>query len=268
MATRVNNQKISNPFGFYLARTAKSATALIFFVFIITLSLTSELFANTRKSQDQVIAANFQWAINKYLKSEGKLPSSWSDLMASESTRRDVELISKLMPEFVEKYRFVAKGEEIQLKLWSPSGVGLKIIAMGIEPRSHKPDRSTNYVSRIIITQDMEGNLSVLQYVESDLTELFARAGANLANYTGTDGKWEPETNGVVDNSVDTSPPSTPSNDMQPVLIQQGDVPPLSDSTMKISETPESGRSQVFITVLIVVLGFVILMVFKLVNHR
>jgi hypothetical protein len=167
----------------------------IFYLFVFPLHSS----ANVRKSSEQVSAASLQLAIINYVKSEKSEPQSWHDLETSKGSTIIVRNIQKHTPEFKNKYKFIKGGIKIQISVGYGANRNATIIAMGNSPSEKIPTSTSKVETRILILRNGAGDYSVGQYSEVGLARVFREAGIDLADFTGPDGKWQPE-------PVDSSP--------------------------------------------------------------
>jgi hypothetical protein len=208
---------------------------LLFSIIILMCALTNEAPANIAKSLDQVMAGRLELAIRKYKVSENKFPQSWNELSELEITRNSVESIVKEMPGFERDFRFLASGKKVRIKSWDGGG---SVIAMGTSKKNPGRYDSGNLDWRMLIVVDQEGNISLKTYKETDVESLFRNAGVQLSDYTGPDGKWEPEPANV---KVAADPASTlnhaSSTNQQEKLLSSKSAPPGSDDETITSRT-------------------------------
>ncbi len=217
--------------------TPNRCRCLLELVVCAILISTSLISANTSKTYEQVAAANFQLAINKFKEAENRLPLSWGDLKRCGKSSPVVEIIEKLKPGFDQKYRFLASDREIRIDVWTPTGGQLSILAMGNAPREPGAETRTGYNGRILIAKDTAGNVFPVEYKEETVEALFRRAGAELSDYTGDKGKWEPEkeersTGGLEKGNAATADPGymepetqRTGKSRQPVRDRSADLP-------------------------------------------
>jgi hypothetical protein len=159
-------------------------------VVFIALMSSGKACAKTQKTQEQATAMIWQRAIQLYMKSEGALPKSWEDLMRVEGSEYCVRIIDTDIVNFRSRYRFLESRKQIMIKIDEGER---RVIGMGITTRTPGQDTLYSKDVRSVILSSNDGNVEHATLSEIELESAFREAGANLSDYTGSGGKWEPE---------------------------------------------------------------------------
>ncbi|MGL4399601.1 MAG: hypothetical protein ACRCXD_07010 [Luteolibacter sp.] len=167
--------------------------------------------AGTTVNNDQEEFNIVQGAILQFQKDTGEFPTSWDDLWNNEASRPSVESLAKRRTDMIESFRFIAPGTTIRL----PSD-GSTIIGMMTRPMRPPPEIK----HRLLVVRLKDGTRRLKQIEEEGLQRIFTNIGLNLADYTGPDGNWAPETRLRAFSQI-PSPPRTaspnPSRDFQTI---------------------------------------------------
>ena len=131
-----------------------------------------------------------QGAILLYHKNTNEFPTSWDDLWNNPASRPVVEALDKRTnfgkrTDMIESFRFIAPGTAILLP-----GDGARVVGMMTRPMRPPPERKL----RLLVIQLKDGTRGSKQVPEEVLQKMFSSAGFDLADYTGANGNWAPET--------------------------------------------------------------------------
>ena len=151
--------------------------------------------SSSAPNPDQIRVAYVQYAIRIFQETEGRLPESWHHLQKVDKSRTYVKILEKNVEEgykndFIKTFRFVPSDTVIRIR-----GKTERVVAMAT--RSMIPLRSAPLAaeSRLMVVQADNGGVVVRQYTEEQVAKLFNLAGYDIADYTGKNGKWQPEPN-------------------------------------------------------------------------
>lgn len=164
---------------------------IISFTVSITFLLSSIICCgNTALNNEQEEFQLVQGAILQFQKDTHEFPTSWDDLWNNPASRPSVESLDQgkifgRRTDMMESFRFIASGTTILL----PAD-GSRVIGMMTRPMRPPPDRKL----RLLIVKLKDGTRGLKQIPEAVLRNQFTQAGFDLANYTGPDGNWAPET--------------------------------------------------------------------------
>jgi hypothetical protein len=148
------------------------------------------IYADTQKTQEQIAGAIWQSAIQIYIKSEGVLPKNWEDLMRVEGSDYYVKSLDKDINDFRKHYRFLSANERLIINV---NGREKRIIGMGITTRNPGPNTVFSKDVRSVILMTNDNQIEHATLTESELKISLEKAGVDLKDYTGSNGKWEPE---------------------------------------------------------------------------
>jgi hypothetical protein len=145
---------------------------------------------NTSLNNEQREFQLVQSAFLQYIKDTNKFPTSWDDLWNNEASRPSVEWLDQgktfgRRTDTMESFRFIAPGTKIIL----PQD-GSHVIGMMIRPMRPPPEIR----ARSLIIQLKDGTRRLKQIPEDELMKIFTKIGFDLADYTGPNGNWAPET--------------------------------------------------------------------------
>lgn len=131
-----------------------------------------------------------QGAILQFQKDTNEFPTSWDDLWKNPVSRPSVESLEHrknfgIRTDMMESFRFIAPGTTILLP-----GDGARVVGMMTRPMRPPPERKL----RLLVLQLKDGTRGSKQVPEEVLQKMFSRAGFDLADYTGANGNWAPET--------------------------------------------------------------------------
>lgn len=145
---------------------------------------------NTALNNEQREFLMVQSAILQYQKDTNEFPSSWDDLWNNKASLPSVEWLDQgksfgRRTDMIESFRFIAPGTAIVL----PTD-GSRVIGMMTRPMRPPPETRR----RFLIVELKDGTRGLKQIEEDGLKTLFSKAGFDLANYTGPNGNWAPET--------------------------------------------------------------------------
>jgi hypothetical protein len=168
----------------------KNMKSMILFLICIFLASASFCLSNTAWNNEQEEFQMVQGAILQYHKNTNKFPTSWDDLWDNPASRPIVESLDKgthfgKRTDMIESFRFIAPGTAIFL----PGG-GARVVGMMTRPMRPPPERKL----RLLVIQLKDGTRGSKQVPEELLQKMFASAGFDLADYTGTKGNWASET--------------------------------------------------------------------------
>ena len=159
------------------------------FVFLVLVP-SGTIYANTQKTQEQVAGAVWQSAIQLYIKSEGVLPKNWEDLMRVEGSEYYVKVLDKDIKDYRNRYRFLESNQRLIINI---NGREKRIIGMGISIRNPGPNTLYSKDVRSVILLSNNNQIEHATLTESELKFSFEKAGVDLKDYSGPNGKWEPE---------------------------------------------------------------------------
>lgn len=173
-----------------------------------------------------------QGAILQYQKDTDEFPTSWDDLWNNKASGPIVESLDQgelfgRRTDMIESFRFIASGTTIHLP-----GDGSRVIGMMTRPMLPPPDRKI----RLLIVRLKDGTRRLKQIPEESLQKMFSEAGFDLADYTGPDGNWEPETR-LRPRSEIPPPPARVSPDTS---MDHSTIPPLPLTKMLSTERKSS----------------------------
>lgn len=131
-----------------------------------------------------------QAAILQFQNDTNEFPTSWDDLWNNKASRPSVESLDQgrlfgRRTDTIESFRFIASGTTIRL----PSD-GSTVIGMMTRPMRPPPETRR----RFLIVKLKDGTRGLKQIPEEILQKMFSDIGLSLADYTGLNGNWAPET--------------------------------------------------------------------------
>lgn len=141
---------------------------------------------NSEQKEFQLV----EGAILQFQKDTNEFPTSWDDLWNNKASRPSVESLDQgkifgRRTDMLESFRFIASGTTIRLP-----GDGSTVIGMMTRPMRPPPEIRR----RFLIVRLKDGTRGLKQIPEDVLRNIFSRAGFDLADYTGPNGNWAPET--------------------------------------------------------------------------
>ena len=144
---------------------------------------------NTAVNNEQEEFQLVQGAILQFQKDTNEFPTSWDDLWNNPASRPSVESLDQgkifgRRTDMMESFRFIASGTTILLP-----GDRSRVIGMMTRPMRPPPDIQR----RLLIVRLEDGTRGFKRIEEDVLGRMFTKAGFNLADYTGPDGNWAPE---------------------------------------------------------------------------
>lgn len=156
----------------------------------LALLLSSVICAGSRVNNEQEEFNTVQAAILQFQKDTNDFPTSWDDLWNNPASRPSVESLDQgkifgRRTDMLESFRFIASDTRILL----PDD-GARVIGMMTRPMRPPPEMKR----RFLIVQLKDGTRGLKQIREEVLQKMFSDVGHNLADYTGPNGKWAPET--------------------------------------------------------------------------
>lgn len=202
-----------------------------------------------------------QAAILQFQKDTQKFPTSWDDLWKSDASRRFVESLDdgKVIgrrTDMIESFRFIAPNTTIRIPV-----DGSRVAGMMTRPMRPPPDREL----RLLIVELVNGTMSMKQYPEEVLRNVFSKAGFDLADYTGSGGNWASESrilplSGLHEQSpkadlVDVSKETTPSAGRKELHVKAN------------SKVPAKSAPSEDLGVLLII-GIVILLIFVVWRYK
>ena len=163
---------------------------IISFVVCIAFASSISCWGNTALNNEQKEFQMVQVAFIRFINDTKKFPTSWDDLWSNNASRPIVESIDQgktlgRRTDLIESFRFIASGTTILL----PRN-GSTVIGMMTRPMRPPPDRKL----RLLIVQMNDGTRKLEQIPEEVLQKMFSDIGLSLADYTGPNGNWAPET--------------------------------------------------------------------------
>jgi hypothetical protein len=163
----------------------------VFFLFVfLNPVVIDSAFAKSVKSPEQAAGALWQQSIELFIRSRNKLPRSWNDLNEVEASRYCIKVIDSDIPEFRSRYRFLASDKIPLIEL---SDRKMRLIAMGITTRAPGArNESAQKVRSVILVSDAN-RVEHTTLTETELNYYLEKAGVELKDFTGPDGKWENE---------------------------------------------------------------------------
>lgn len=165
----------------------------IYLLIIVISSLCAYVgYGNTALNSDQTKNMYTQTAILKYFEKTGKLPGSWFDLRQVEESRKSVDVVEGNVKygkknDFVERFRFIPGGTTIRIRRGEERVIAMSNQSIRLSPSLDRPKY------RLIVIQLPNDGITIRQYTEKQTATLFKQAGFDLADYTGSSGKWQPE---------------------------------------------------------------------------
>jgi hypothetical protein len=162
----------------------------ILYTFYTVLLFILNICEGTTVNNEQEEFGIVQGAILQYQKNTNEFPTSWDDLWKNPLSRPSVESLEHrknfgIRTDMIESFRFIAPGTTILLP-----GDGARVVGMMTRPMRPPPERKL----RLLVVQLKDGTRGSKQVPEEVLQEMFSRAGFDLADYTGANGNWAPET--------------------------------------------------------------------------
>jgi hypothetical protein len=163
---------------------------IISLAFFIVFSNTNNCRGNTALNNEQREFLMVQSAILQFQKDTNNFPTSWDDLWGNMASQPSVEWLDQgksfgRRTDMIESFRFIAPGTTIFLP-----GDGVRVVGMMTRPMRPPPQRKL----RLLVVQLKDGTRGSKQVPEEVLQKMFSRAGFDLADYTGANGNWAPET--------------------------------------------------------------------------
>jgi hypothetical protein len=145
---------------------------------------------NTTVNNEQKEFILVQAAILQFYNGTNEFPTSWDDLWNNNASRPSVESLDqgKLFgrrTDLMESFRFIASDTTILL----PRD-GSRVIGMMTRPMRPPPDLKR----RLLIVRLKDGTRGFKRIPEEELQKMFSEIGLDLADYTGPNGNWAPET--------------------------------------------------------------------------
>lgn len=182
----------------------------------------------TTVNNDQEEFNMVQAAILQFQRDTNEFPTSWDDLWNNPASRPSVESLDRRKnfgrgTDMIESFRFIAPGTTIRLP-----GDGSTIIGMMTRPMRPPPDRKL----RLLIVRLEDGTKGMRQIPEESLQKMFSHIGLDLADYTGSNGNWAPESR--VRSLSDIAP--SPERALSDPSMDYSTIPPLPLSKMLSTE--------------------------------
>lgn len=164
--------------------------SIISFVVCIAFASCNACWGNSALNNEQEEFQMVQVAFIQFINDTKQFPTSWDDLWNNNASRPIVESIDQgrtfgRRTDLIESFRFIAPGTTILL----PRD-GSTVIGMMTRPMRPPPDRKL----RLLIVRLNDGTRKLEQIPEELLQKMFSDIGLNLADYTGPNGNWAPET--------------------------------------------------------------------------
>jgi len=155
-------------------------------VFLWSLIICAGSTVNNEQEEFNIV----QGAILQYQKNTNEFPTSWDDLWNNPASRPIVESLDKRTnfgrrTDMIESFRFIASGTTIRF----PDD-GSTVIGMMTRPMRPPPEIRR----RFLIVRLIDGTRGLKQLPEDVLQKIFSDIGLSLADYTGPNGNWAPET--------------------------------------------------------------------------
>lgn len=165
----------------------KSTGLLIVFKMLLALSVcTATTTLNLEQREFQLV----QGAILQYQRDTNEFPTSWDDLWSNKASRPSVESLDQgelfgRRTDMMESFRFIAPGTTIILPRDGSTVIGMMTRPMRPPPETRR---------RFLIVKLKDGARGLKQIPEETLHKMFSEIGLSLADYTGPNGNWAPET--------------------------------------------------------------------------
>lgn len=165
---------------------------ILYILFFLNIFLVHTGYCNSIRTNEGTRHSEAQYSVLLYFEKTGKLPSSWHDLRQVEESNKYVDIIEGKVKygkknDFVKNFRFVPCGIKICIR-----GGTERVIAMSTQSVTVSQS-STRPKYRLMVVQKENGGITTSQYTEEQTAKLFELAGFDLADYTGSGGKWQPE---------------------------------------------------------------------------
>lgn len=167
-------------------------------LFLFIVIFCSDSHASSIRSPDQNRVIYAQNAIRLFQDKTGRLPKSWTELRQINESNTYVKILERDVEDgykndFIETFRFIQKDTTIRIR-----GKSERVVAMGTRSMIRIRPDSFPVKSRLLVVQADKGGIVVRQYNEDTASKLFELAGFDLADFTGSDGKWQPEPEELV----------------------------------------------------------------------
>ena len=233
-------------------------TIILLVIFVASLETTICVGSSVNNEQEEFNSV--QAAFLQFQKYTNKFPTSWDDLWNNAYSKPSVESLDQgnilgRRTDMIESFRFIASGTRILLP-----GDGAQVVGMMTRPMRPPPETRR----RFLIVKLKDGTRGLKQIEESILGKIFASAGFDLADYTGPNGNWAPETRLRPLSSI--APPPKQVTSSSPMDITT--IPPLPFSKRLPTEPKQLLWSGSILLIVLIIFFGIIWSLRKLLKHQ